>query len=140
MVDEHVLAAAVALELAVQLRHRDVTLVDHDQEVLGEVVEQRERRLAEVAAVDVHRVVLDAVAVADLADHLEVVLGAHPQPLRLEQLAFLLEPRQPLLQLGLDLDHRRAHPLVACHVVGGREHHLCGPSRAVARRSAGRWR
>ena len=67
VVDEHVLAAAVALELAVQLRHGDVALVDHQQEVVGEVVEQRERRLAEVAAVDVHRVVLDAVAVADLA-------------------------------------------------------------------------
>ena len=39
---------------------------------------------------------------ADLAHHLEVVVGAHPQPLRLEQLALLLEPRQPLLQLGLD--------------------------------------
>ena len=123
MLDEHVLAAAVALELAVQLGHRDVALVDHHQEVVGEVVEQRERGLAEVAPVDVHRVVLDAVAVADLAHHLEVVLGAHPQPLRLEQLAFLLEPRQALLELGFDLDHRRAHPLVARHVVRGREHH-----------------
>ena len=47
VLDEHVLAAAVALELAVQLRHRDVALVDDEQEVVGEVVEQRERRLAE---------------------------------------------------------------------------------------------
>ena len=103
--------------------HRDVALVDHHQEIVGEVVEQRERGLAEVAPVDVHRVVLDAVAVADLTHHLEVVLGAHPQPLRLEQLAFLLEPRQALLELGFDLDHRHAHPLVARHVVRGREHH-----------------
>ena len=87
----------------------------------GEVVEQGERRLAGAAAVDVHRVVLDAVAVADLLDHLQVVLRAHAQALRLEQLALVLEPRQPLLQLGLDADHRLAHALVAGDVVGGRE-------------------
>ena len=40
MLDEDVLAAAVALELAVQLRHGDVALVDDEQEVVGEVVEQ----------------------------------------------------------------------------------------------------
>ena len=74
-----------------------------------------------VRPVDVHRVVLDAVAVADLLDHLQVVLGAHPQALRLEQLAVGLEPRQPLRQLGLDADDRGAHPLVAGDVVGGRE-------------------
>ena len=121
VVDEHVLAAAVALVLAVQLRHRLVALVDDEQEVVGEVVEQRERRLAEVAAVDVHRVVLDAVAVADLGHHLEVVLRAHAQALGLEQLALLLEPGEPLLQLGLDLAHRPLHPLGAGDVVGGRE-------------------
>ena len=133
MLDEHVLAAAVALVLAVQLRHGLVALVDDEQEVVGEVVEQRERRLAVVAAVDVHRVVLDAVAVADLGHHLEVVLGAHAQALGLEQLALGLEPRQPLLQLGLDLRHRPRHPLVAGDVVGGRE-----DLRALQRRAASR--
>ena len=34
------------IELAVQLRHGDVALVDDEQEVVGEVVEQGERRLA----------------------------------------------------------------------------------------------
>ena len=121
MLDEDVLAAEVAEVLAVQLRDGLVALVDDQQEVLGEVVEQGERRLAVAAPVDVHRVVLDAVAVADLLDHLQVVLRAHPQPLGLEQLAVGLEPRQPLLQLGLDADDRRAHPLVAGDVVGGRE-------------------
>jgi predicted metalloenzyme YecM len=32
--------------------------------------------------------------------HLEVVLGAHAEALRLEQLALRLESREPLLQLG----------------------------------------
>ena len=103
--------------------HGDVALVDHQQVVVGEVVEQGERRLAVVAAVDVHRVVLDAVAVADLGHHLEVVLRAHAQPLRLEQLVVLLEPLEPLLQFVLD-----ASPWPSSSarrtgdVVGGREH------------------
>ncbi len=121
MLDEHVLAAAVARELAVQLRHGDVALVDDEQIVVGEVVEQRERRLAVVAAVDVHRVVLDAVAVPDLAHHLEVVLRAHPQALRFEQLVVVLEPLQPLLEFDFDLGHRLGHTLGTGDVVGGRE-------------------
>ncbi len=136
VLDEDVLARAVAHELAVQLRHRDVALVDDEQEVLREIVEQRERGLPRAATIDVHGVVLDAVAIADLLDHLQVVLRAHPQALRLEQLAFLLEPRQPLLQLGLDADHGLAHPLVAGDVVGGRED--LGPWQ-IAERLAGEW-
>ena len=58
--DERLLARPVALELAVQLRDRDVRLVDDAQPVVGEVVEQRVRRLVALAAVEVHRVVLDA--------------------------------------------------------------------------------
>ena len=46
MLDEHVLAAAVAGELAVELRNGDMALVDHEEIVVGEVVEQGERRLA----------------------------------------------------------------------------------------------
>ena len=81
---------------------------------------QRVGRLARAAAVDGRRVVLDAVAVPDLLHHLEVVLGAHPQALGLEQLALLLELGQPLLELGLDADDGLGHPLLAGHVVGGR--------------------
>ena len=53
--------------------------------------------------------------------HLDVVIGAHPQPLRLEQLALALELGQPLLELLLDGRDGLRHPLRACDVVGGRE-------------------
>ena len=76
---------------------------------------------AAAAAVDVHRVVLDAGAGADLAHHLDVVRRAHPQPLRLEQLALLLEGRELLLELVLDAGDRPLHPLRAGDVVGRRE-------------------
>ena len=77
------------------------------------------------------RVVLDAVAEADLLHHLEVVLGAHAQALRLEQLALLLELGQPLLQLGLDALDGLAHALLAGDVVRGREDDRARRARAT---------
>ena len=65
--DQHFLARPVAVVHAADLRHGLVALVDDDQRVVGQVVEQRRRRLARRAAGQVPRVVLDAVAVADLA-------------------------------------------------------------------------
>ena len=118
---EDVLATAVAGELTVQLRYGNVTFVDHEQEILGEVIEQGERRFARTATIDVHRVVLDAVAITDFLDHLEIVLGAHPQSLGLEQLAFRLEDRQSLLQFGLDAQNRAPHAFVTGHVMSRRE-------------------
>ncbi len=49
------------------------------------------------------RVVLDPVAEAELLEHLEVVLGALPDPVRLEQLLLGLEVRDLLLELVADL-------------------------------------
>ena len=96
-------------------------LVDDEQEVLGEVVQQRRRRRAGGPGVDVPRVVLDARAEPDLTHHLDVVVGAHPQPLRLQQLALAFQLGQPLLEFLLDGRDRVRHPLRAGHVVGGRE-------------------
>ena len=94
VLDERLLARPVALVHPVQLRHGDVRLVDEDQEVLREVVEQRVGGLAGLASVDVPRVVLDARARADLAHHLEVVVRAHAQPLRLEELVLRTRARR----------------------------------------------
>ena len=121
VVDQVALAGHVAFVHAADLRHRDVGLVDDEHEVLGEVVEQAVGRAPPAAAVDVHRVVLDAGAGPDLAHHLHVVRRAHPQPLRLEQLALLLERGDLVLELGLDAGDRALHPRRSGDVVGGRE-------------------
>ena len=120
-VDERGLPRDVALVHAVELRHRHVRLVDHDEVVVREVVEERVRGAPGRATVDVARVVLDPRAEADLPEHLEVVRGAHPEPLRLEQLALRLELGEALVQLLLDRDERALHPLVARDVMRGRE-------------------
>src|SRR5437868_10972815 len=55
------------------------------------------------AALEDARVVLDPVAEAELLQHLEVVLRALPQSVRLEQLVLRLQLLEPLLELVADL-------------------------------------
>ena len=69
------------------------------------------------------RVVLDARARTDFSEHLEVVGGAHAQPLRFEQLAVLFEPGETLDELSFDAFDRAAHVLARRHVVRRREQH-----------------
>ncbi len=78
-------------------------LVDEDDEVVGEVVDQRERMRAGSAALEHPRVVLDPVAEAELLEHLEVVLGPLPDPVRLEHPPLLLERPHLRLELGPQL-------------------------------------
>ena len=66
------------------------------EEVLGEEIEQRVRPRPGLAAGQVARVVLDPLAEPHLLHHLDVVFGAHPEALRLDELALLLEPLDPL--------------------------------------------
>ena len=77
-VDQRLLARAIALVHAADLRDRLVRLVDEHDVVGREVVEQRVRRRSRWPAVEDARVVLDPVAEAQLLHHLEVVLGALP--------------------------------------------------------------
>ena len=94
---------------------------DH-KEVVGEIVEKRVWRLPRFTTVDMGRVVLDAVAESKFRHHLEVVLRAHTQTLRFKQFVFAFELCQLLLQLGFNACHSRAHALIACGVMRGREH------------------
>ena len=119
VVHQCLLARAVALIHAADLRHRGVRLVHHEQEILGEEVEQRVRPRARRAAGEVTRVVLDARAEPHLLEHFEVVLGAQLDALGFEQLALALEPRDALVELAADRAEREAQLV-------GRRHELLG--------------
>ncbi len=93
VLDQDVLSRAVTRELPSDLGHGHVALVDDHQEVPREEVEQRVGPLPWRTTVEVSAVVLDACADAGLRQHLEVVLGAGPEPLGLEQLALSIEER-----------------------------------------------
>ncbi len=89
--DQDFLARAVAVIHAADLRNGLVALVDDGQRVAGQIVEERRRRIARCAAGQVARVVLDAVAVANLLDHLQIEHRPLVQAVRLEHLPFALE-------------------------------------------------
>ena len=92
--DEHFLPRAIAVVHPANLRHSLMALVDDDDRIVREIVEQRRRRFTGRASGEVPGVVLDAVAVADLANHLEIEHRALVQPLCLEQFALRLEQRR----------------------------------------------
>ena len=95
-------------------------LVDDDEEILGEIVEETRRPLADRAAGEVARIVLHARARADFDQHLEVERGARVQPLRLEQLPGGTQLAQPLRQLRADRRHGAVDRRALQHeVLGG---------------------
>ena len=89
--DQHGLARLIAFVHAADLRDGGVRFIDHEQEILREKIEQRERLRAGRAAGKMARVILDPVAEPHLLQHLEIVFGAHLQPLRFEQFALRFE-------------------------------------------------
>jgi hypothetical protein len=85
--DQRLLARAVAAVHGADLRNAGVGLVDKNQRVLRQVFEQSVGGGSPGGtAGQVARVVFDALAVAQLADHLDVVARALLQALRLEKL------------------------------------------------------
>ncbi|CAB5077704.1 unannotated protein [freshwater metagenome] len=121
MFDQRLLAGTVPSELTPHLWHSLMAFVHHDKEVIGEIVEQRERRLAGFTPVDVGRVVLDAITESEFRHHFKVVLRSHPKTLGLEEFVLAFKLGQLLLQLRLDSRHRRAHAFIARCVMGRRE-------------------
>ena len=109
---ERRLAPVVALVHRADLRHRDVALVGENQRVVGQIFEQRRRRLARAASGEIARVVLDPGAGSRRLHHFQVEYRALLEPLRLQQAAVGVQEVEPLFQLLLDrlgrLQQRRA--------------------------------
>ena len=103
---QDVLAGLVAEEHAPGLGDRHVGLVHEHEEVRGEVVEQRPGTAPRRPPREVPGVVLDPVAGAGLAQHLEVEVRPLQEPLGLEEPAGILEELRALLELGLDVADR----------------------------------
>ena len=122
-------AAVVTAEHAAHLRQHDMALIDHQEEIIREIIQQRCRGRARRPAGQHGRVVLDALAHAHLLQHLHVVVGALLDALGLQQLALLGEFLDLLLHLCADLFQSLLHLLRPDNVVAGREdghmaHHI----------------
>ena len=120
IIHKGLLARAVALEHAAHLRHGDVGLVHEQDEILGEIVEQAGRRFPGLAAVQMAGIIFDAVAVAQLLDHLQLKLGPLLQTLRLHQAPAGLEGRQSFQQLLPDVGRGPLEVVLGGNEVTGR--------------------
>ena len=117
IVDQIFLARAIALVHAADLRHRDVTLVDHHQRILRQIIDQRRRRLAGFATAHVARIIFDAFAETDFVEHLQIERGALLNALRFEQFVFARKIFDALAQLHLDAFERVQHRAARRHVM-----------------------
>ncbi len=118
--DQRFLARPVALVHRAYLGHGHVRFVDHQQRIGRQVIEQARWRLAGHVASEVARVVLDAIAVADLGQHLQIELGALRQALRFDQLVLGVQLLQALAQFLLDGGKRVQHGAARSDVVRSR--------------------
>ena len=112
----------VALVHAAQLADRDMALVDEHQGVLRQIVDQRRRGLARIAPGQVARIVFDALAEAQLDQHLQVEARALLDALRFDQLGGFLELVDALAQLYLDRLDRAQRGCARRYVVAGGIH------------------
>ena len=98
-----------------------MAFVYHDEKVFGEIIHQRERRLADIPSVEIAGIVFDALAETYLVYHLYIVSGALLQPLRLEQLALFFENAHFVLKVMLDVRERGFCLFLRHHVMAGGE-------------------
>ena len=101
------LARTVSPIHRVDLRHGDMTLVNHHQIVLRKEVQQTVRTLPRFPPVEIAGVVLDTRTMAQLLDHLQVILHPLRDALRLDGVAYLLKESDLLPQSILYLTDRR---------------------------------
>ena len=129
MVYKRLLARLVTEIHAANLRQRDVTFVYHYEPVIlcmprhaTEVIHECPRALSARTAIKEATVVFNTAAVAGFLDHLQVILRAADQPLRLQQFAFRAQLQDALVKLCFDFIKRALHPIFRHHVVHSGEH------------------
>ncbi|KFB74344.1 MAG: hypothetical protein AW09_000373 [Candidatus Accumulibacter phosphatis] len=117
VIDEVLLARAVALVHAADLRNRDMGLVDEHQRIGSQIVDQGGRGFTGLASREMPGIVLDPLAETDLIEHFEVETGALLDALRLDQAIFGVEESNPLKEFALDRLDRPQHRFARGDVV-----------------------
>ncbi len=98
IIHQRLLTRPIPFEHATDLRHRNMRFIKQYQCIVGDIVEQRRRRLPRQATRQMARIVLHPAAVPHLLNHLQIELGTLLQTLRLNQTILVMQLRQPLGQ------------------------------------------
>ncbi len=75
-----------------------MALINEEKEIIRKVIQQGGRRIARLPVINMKRIILNPIAKPDLLHHLQIIVGAHLQPLNLQQFAPLFEKFQPSFQ------------------------------------------
>ncbi len=112
-------ARAVAVVHATELADHDVAFVQKHQRVFGHVIGQGAGRVAGFGARQMAGVVLNAFAVADLRQHLQIKTGTLLQTLGFDQFVHADQLFQALGQFDLDGFYRRQNAVTRGDIVAG---------------------
>ena len=105
------------------LRHRYMTFVDDQQEIVGEIVDKTEGTRAGRTSVEIARIIFDTAAVAHLANHLKVVVDTLLKAPGFEVAAFGVELVATLEHIVLYLKKSVVDTLLGGEEVAGRINH-----------------
>ena len=117
VLNQHFFSAVVARPHSFQLRNSGVRFIDKQQEIPGEIVNQRIRARPGRQAGQVPRIILDAAAIAHLLHHFDIVHRPGRKPLGFQQLTFAAQLGQAFVQLCFDALNGRTDPLTGHYVV-----------------------
>ena len=112
-------AGAVAAVHCPNLRHRDVTFINYQDEIVREKVQNAERTHSRVALVEIAGIVLDTGAVAQLLHHLHIIGHTVFQPFGFQVFADGFEIIPLLTQIQYNLVDRLVHRLLRGHEDAG---------------------
>ena len=109
------LTSPVATIHSTDLRHTDVTLVNHHQIVFWEEVEQTVGSLTGLSSVKVSGIVLNTRTMAQFLDHLHIIFYAFLDALGLDAVTHFLEESHLFHQIVLNLTDGNICLLLRCH-------------------------
>ena len=121
VIHQGLLAGAVTIVHAIELRHPDMGLVKKEQEIIREIIDQVGRGSPRRLTGQMAAVILNAAAIAQLLNHLQIKEGALLQALQLNKAVLLLIPCQPLFQFLLDGRHGNLQPVTRGDKMAGRK-------------------
>ena len=121
VIDQIFLARTVALVHAAHLPDGHMRLVNEHQRIARQVIDQGRWCLARTTAGEMPRIVLDALAEADLVEHFQIEFGPLLDALCLDQLIVPGEVIDPLTQLLLDRLDGAQHGVARRDIVRRRE-------------------
>ena len=109
-------------------------LVNHQQKILGKIINQSKGRLPRLTSCQMPGIVFDTGAIPHFIHHFQIIIGALLQALGLQNLEIMIEIIQSLSQLYANISHSPLQILPTSYIVRGRKDgHMVALSQHLTR-------